>query len=270
MTGSIFGKRGMLFVLSGILMALLLVASGAFAATPEEIKARGKIVVLTAPGYFPFEMIDENGDIIGFDMDIGKAIADDLGVKMEIVSITWDGIIPALETEKGDLILGGMAITEERQKKILFSEPYFYAGLGLLLSEKYKDIKSWKDMDVKGVKIGVRLGQTSDFYSETFFKNAEIVKFTNDTATMAMAVADGKIDAAIHNTPWVLVYVKKNPKGLFAFVDEKHYEMPVGIGINQNSPELKKAVDATVKKIRETKYDELYKYWFVDMPWFKE
>jgi polar amino acid transport system substrate-binding protein len=240
------------------------------AATLDEIKARGKFIMLTDPGYFPFEMIDEKGDVTGFDVDIAKIIAEKIGVKLEILPTQWDGIVASLQTRKGDAIISGMTITEERGKAVLFSEPYFRTGLGLLVSEKHRGIKSWSDLDVKGRKIGVFLGNASDFYSEKFFKNVEIVKFTNDSATMAMAVANGQVDAVIHDEPWVIVYAKKNPKGLFAFVSEKHAEEPLGIAVHSGDNDLKELIDSTLKElIASPKYKKLYDYWFVDMPWFK-
>jgi polar amino acid transport system substrate-binding protein len=254
-----------------VVLLMCLFAATAMAATVEEIEARGKLVMLTSPGYFPFEMIGEEGEIIGFDVDIAKAIADALGVELEIVSIQWDGIIPALQTDKGDMIIAGLSITEERSKAILFSEPYYMTGLGVLANEKHKDIKAWSDLDVKGIKIGVRLGQTSDFYTEKFFKNAEILKFTSDSATMGAAVADGKIDAAIHDEPWVRVFARRNPKGVFPLVSEKHAEGPLGIAMQKGNDGLKKVVDDTMKTLMDSpKYKEILDYWFVDMPWFKD
>ena len=87
---------------------------------------------------------------------------------------------------------------------------------------------------------------------------------------MATAVATGKLDAAIHDEPWVIVYARKNPKGLFAFVSEKHAEEPLGIALSKGDEELKKLVDATLKEfLASPQYQKTYDYWFISMPWFK-
>lgn len=258
-----------------ICMALIFTIFGnvksASASTLDEIKARGSFIVATDPGYFPFEMIDEKGKIIGFDIDIAQELAKAMKVKLEILPVQWDGIIPALQTKKVDAIIAGMSITKERAKVISFSIPYFKTGLGLLVNEKHKGMTTWKDLDVKGNKIGVMLGMASDLYAEKFFKNAEVMKFTNDSATMATAVASGRLDAAMHDEPWVIIYAKKNPQGLFAFVSEKHEEQPLGVALIKDDKDMKRLVDKTIASfLNSPKYKELYNYWFVTMPWMKK
>ena len=90
----------------------------------EKILERGELRVGFESGYMPFEMTDKKGNFIGFDMDFGRRLAKSMGVKFVPVNTAWDGIIPALMTDKFDIIMGGMTITQERNLKILFSDPY--------------------------------------------------------------------------------------------------------------------------------------------------
>nr|6Y16_A Chain A, Amino acid ABC transporter, periplasmic amino acid-binding protein,Amino acid ABC transporter, periplasmic amino acid-binding protein [Thermotoga maritima MSB8]6Y16_B Chain B, Amino acid ABC transporter, periplasmic amino acid-binding protein,Amino acid ABC transporter, periplasmic amino acid-binding protein [Thermotoga maritima MSB8] len=96
----------------------------------DEIKSRGYLLVGLSADFPPFEFVDENGNIVGFDVDLAKEIARRLGVELKIVDMTFDGLIPSLLTKKIDVIISGMTITEERKKVVAFSDPYFDAGGG--------------------------------------------------------------------------------------------------------------------------------------------
>ncbi|MGD8724279.1 MAG: transporter substrate-binding domain-containing protein, partial [Desulfobacterales bacterium] len=96
--------------------------------TVEKILKRGELRVGFESGYIPFEMTDKKGNFIGFDMDFARRMAKEMGVKFVPVNTEWDGIIPALMTDKFDIIMGGMTITQERNLKINFSDPYIVVG----------------------------------------------------------------------------------------------------------------------------------------------
>ena len=130
----------------------------------EEIQKRGKLLVGLEAGYQPFEMQDEKGNIVGFDVDMayemGKAIFGEGGEKkVELVNTAWEGIIPALMTHKFDIIMSGMTLLQSRNLKVNFCEPYYYIGQCLLINKKDKDkFKSYKDLNKKGIIITSKLG----------------------------------------------------------------------------------------------------------------
>ena len=99
-------------------------AMAADTSTLEQVLNSGKLRVCFDAGYMPFEMKSKDGRFIGFDIDIAKHMARSIGVKYEPVNTAWDGIIPALQTNKCDIIMGGMTITPERNLKVNFSQPY--------------------------------------------------------------------------------------------------------------------------------------------------
>ena len=103
--------------------------------TLEDIMKRGALRVGLEAGYLPFEMADKSGKFIGFDVDVAKEMAKAMGVKLEIVNTAWDGIIPALVTKKFDIIMSGMTITQERNMKINFADPYIVVGQTILLNK---------------------------------------------------------------------------------------------------------------------------------------
>lgn len=245
-------------------------ASFAEESTYDRIVKRGKLIVATSPGYFPFEMADKKGNFIGYDIDIAKYLAKEMKVQLEVTPYEWEGIIPALTGGKADLLISGMNITDKRKKVVSFSDPYFKTGLGLLVNNKHK-IKSWADVDKKGMKIGVMIGDASDFFAQKFFKNATVTQMANGSEGLAIAVAQGKLDACVHDTPWCVVYAKKNPKGLYAFVADNGTEEPMGIAFQKDDKKMEKFLNDALAKLKKDKqYKEMYKYWFVDMPWMKD
>src|SRR5690554_4760870 len=102
--------------------------------TIDKIKKNGKIVIGTAPGYMPFEMKDVDGNFVGYDIDMGNAIAASLGVKVEWKQFEFSGLIPALQTGDIDLILAGMTIRGDRAAAVSFSNPYYATGQVLLVA----------------------------------------------------------------------------------------------------------------------------------------
>jgi polar amino acid transport system substrate-binding protein len=108
--------------------------------TIEKILKRGELRVGFESGYVPFEMTNKKGKFIGFDMDYGRRLAKVMGVKFVPVNTAWDGIIPALMTDKFDIIMGGMTITQERNLKINFANPYIVVGQTILLNKKHEGI----------------------------------------------------------------------------------------------------------------------------------
>ncbi|RYZ78112.1 MAG: amino acid ABC transporter substrate-binding protein, partial [Proteobacteria bacterium] len=102
----------------------------------DKIRGNGVLKVGIEPGFLPFEMRTPQGEWVGFDIEMMQAFAKSIGVKPEFVSTKWEGIIPGLMAGKYDMIVSGMTINPERSKIVLFSEPYYEAGLKILLPQK--------------------------------------------------------------------------------------------------------------------------------------
>ncbi|MCX6130378.1 MAG: transporter substrate-binding domain-containing protein [Proteobacteria bacterium] len=112
----------------------------------DAIKTRGTLRVGVEPGFLPFEMRTPKNEWVGFDVEMVKAFSAKLGVKAEFISTKWDGIIPGLMAGKYDLIASGMTITEERAQSVLFSQPYYEAGLKILIKKGLEtQVKSLAD-----------------------------------------------------------------------------------------------------------------------------
>jgi polar amino acid transport system substrate-binding protein len=149
--------------------------------TIEKILKRGELRVGFESGYVPFEMTNKKGKFIGFDMDYGRRLAKDMGVKFVPVNTAWDGIIPALMTDKFDIIMGGMTITQERNLKINFADPYIVVGQTILLNKKHEGIvKDYRDLNDPKYILTSRLGTTGEQAIKKYIPRATYKAFESE------------------------------------------------------------------------------------------
>ncbi len=173
-----------------------------------EIAKRGRLVVGLEPGYMPFELTDKSGRIIGFDIDVAKLIADEIGVSLEIVPTKWNGIIPALINKKFDLIISGMTITEKRSKVIDFV-PLIDIGQSIVLNRKHEtEVFSYRDLDDSRYRIGVKKGTTSVQAVQRYMPSAKIVFYKTEQGAF-MAAVKGKVDAFVYDMPFNAIAVSQ-------------------------------------------------------------
>lgn len=203
--------------------------------TIEKIKTSKKIVVGTAPGYMPFEMTDVDGNFIGYDIDLGKAIGESLGVEVEFKQYEFSGLIPALQVGEIDILLAGMTIRGDRAAAVSFSDTYFATGQVLMVSASDTTTKSWKDLDVAGKTIALSQGTTGALLAKQLFKNAEVVDFA-DFPTASMAIVQGKADAIVYDEPGIKQFELMHPgevKGIYDLISNEN----LGIAVKYNDLE---------------------------------
>jgi len=235
----------------------------------EEILKRGKLLVGLEAGYQPFEMQDEKGNIVGFDVDMayemGKAIFGKGGEKkVEIINTAWEGIIPSLMTHKFDIIMSGMTILQSRNLKVNFCEPYYYIGQCLLINKKNKDkYKSYKDLNKKGVIITSKLGVTGAFTAERLMPKATLRLFKTE-AEGGLQVANGLADAFIYDEPQVLVFAAKYKANTVGILDPFSYE-PLAWAIRKGDPDFLNWLNNFLRQVRgDGRWEQLKQKWFVD------
>ncbi|NLU44892.1 MAG: transporter substrate-binding domain-containing protein, partial [Acholeplasmataceae bacterium] len=100
-----------------------------------------------ATGYYPFEMADKDGKLVGYDIDVANALGKELGVKVEFQNYAFSGLIPALQAKKVDVVIAGMTVTDKRKEVVDFSDTYFTSGQALLVNKNYPNVKTWEDLD---------------------------------------------------------------------------------------------------------------------------
>lgn len=263
-------RRGFLTTVIGAFMVLSSSAQAAKKDTLAKIKENKELRVGLEPGFIPFEMKKPNGEWIGFDVDMMNAFAADLGVKAVYVDTKWDGIIPSLQAKKFDVIVSGMTITEERKKAILFSDPYYKAGLAVIYPKKLEGkIKKPEELNSPEHTIVVKLGTTGDFHAGKAFSKAKLVKLDSESDA-ANSVLLGKVDAFIYDKPYLELFSRKNASKVSAFL-ETLTEEGFGLAARKSDGTLIAAFNDFLSKWKKSgAYETAHKKHFVEMPWLKD
>ncbi len=238
--------------------------------TLNEILQRGELRVGMEPGYMPFEMKDKKGKIIGFDVDVVRKMAKDMGVKLKIVPTAWDGIIAGLLAGKYDIIVSGMTITQKRNLKINFANPYISIGQTMLVRESVaKGKSSWKELDKPEYTIVTKLGVTGEIATRKMFKHAKIRTFETE-ADAVQEVLNGKADAFVYDKPYNAMFMaKRGGKGIVFWDKDLTFE-PLGWAVRKGDPDFLNWLDNFLNQIKhDGTYDKIYNKWFKDISWLK-
>lgn len=213
----------------------------------------------TNASFPPFEFVDKNSQIVGFDMDLLDAISKKVGFEYEIVNMGFDGLIPALKSGKIDMVAAGMSATEQRRKAADFTNPYYSTENVFLKKADNDSIKSKED--IKGKIVSTQLGTVQ----EIAMRELKDIKVSTmkDPFNVIMALKNGKVDVAVFDSSVAYGYLKQNPDLVafhteddgsdgfsFAFDKGKHSELLAKF--NQAIDELK--ADGIYDKILE-KYE---------------
>jgi glutamine transport system substrate-binding protein len=212
--------------------------------------------------FVPFEFKGKDGKYTGFDVDLWDAIAKRAGLDYKLIPMDFNGLIPGLTTGNLDVAIAAIFIKSSREKAIDFSHPYFRAGLKVMVRSENQDIKGPEDL--KGKVVAVKTGTATVDYANTLGA-AKLVKFPNiDQAYLE--VVTGGADAAMHDTPNVLYYIKTAGNGRVKAVGADVKAAYYGIGMPQGS-ELRDKVNIALLEIMEDgEYDKIYAKWFGKAP----
>jgi polar amino acid transport system substrate-binding protein len=219
----------------------------------EKIKKEGKIILGTAADYPPYEFHKEiNGkdQIVGFDIEIAKEIANDLGVELEIKDMKFDGLLAALQMGNIDFIVAGMTATEERMKSADFSRPYYEAEQCLLVRKgKGKEYKSLDDLS--GMKVGVQKSTVQEEVASEKIKNADI-KALSKITDLVLELKNNKVDGIVLVRPVAEAYAKANDDLEVADVSLGR-EKGVAIAIRKGNKDLLDAINNTIDRLLQEK-----------------
>ncbi len=238
-------KKGLLITL---MIGVFLTAASAFGGDIETVR------IGTEGAYPPFNLIDKNGELQGFDVDIAKALCEAADVECEFVIQDWDGMIPGLLAQKYDAIIASMAITEERQEKVAFTNKYYMTparfvakkGAGFEISPE----------GLKGKMVGVQRGTTHENFVRDNFGDAVTIKSyaTQDEANMDLV--SGRVDLVIADSVVLLEGFLNTAAGKDyeftgpGFTDEEWYGKGIGIAVRKGDKDLIALFNDAIQKIR--------------------
>ena len=219
------------FVFVALLSALSLIFAMTASAGPamDRIVKKGELLVGTSGAQPPMTATTKKGKLIGLDVDIAKAMADALGVKVKFVSMPFAKLLPSLEANQVDIILSGMTITPRRNQKVAFVGPYYVSGKGILaVAEKYAALQEAKGLDTPEVTVATLKDSTSQKFAETLISKAKLI-LTNSYEEAIDLLLKGKIDVIVADYYFCsLTAYRYQDKGLISGRSPLSFE-PLGI-----------------------------------------
>ncbi|TDR73314.1 amino acid ABC transporter substrate-binding protein [Paludibacterium purpuratum] len=226
-------------------VSLPLAASAALADDLAQIKSAGVIKFGTEGTYAPFTFHDASGQLVGFDVELGQALAKRIGVKAEFVEGKWDGLIAGLDVKRYDAVINEVGITDARKAKYDFSNPYIVSKAALIVRTDNRSIKSFADL--KGKKSANTL--TSNFGKIAQANGAEIVPVQGFNDAIEL-LASGRVDATVNDSLSFLDFKKHQPKAPVKIVATDANADSSGVLFRKGNPELKAALDRALAQLK--------------------
>ena len=215
----------------------------------DKVKAAGKLVVGVEGTYPPFTYHDDNGELTGLDIELGKALADKLGVEVEFQEAAWDSLLIGIDTERFDTVINSVSITDERAEKYDFSDPYYYEARRVVVRADDDSIHGPEDLN--GKKIATNT--TNAFIPWYEEQGVEVVGI--DTSGEAIdLLLSGRVDFVGINVPVLNAYLQEHPdaagKVKEAFVIPNSEDV-IAIPVRKGEPEFLDAINAALAELRE-------------------
>ena len=222
----------------GVMFALT--SCGAKGRTLEQVKESGKLVVATSPDFPPFENL-EGGEVVGIEIDIIKAICDELGVELELVQIPFDSVLPGVQAAKYDAGVSGITVTPKREKNTLFTDVYYIAAQSIVVRAD-SDINSKDDLD--GKKISVQLGTTAESFCLDEGYSVDSYEANPEAKT---ALTSGKVDAWVVDNLTAIQMCEGDSS--VKILDESMTEEPYAFAFCFGSEDLVEEINAILEKL---------------------
>lgn len=215
-----------------------------------------KLYVGTNAEFEPFEYL-QNGEIVGFDADLIEEIAKLMGKEVVWKNIAFDGLLPALQTKKIDVIIAGMTATEERKKFVNFSQTYYESNQMMLVNKENPAVKSFDEL--KGHEVGVVLGYTGDI-AVSEIEGVKVHRY-NATSEAIMALKAQKIEVVVLDSEPAKNYAKQNPE--LGLINTDVAKEEYAIAVRKSDKSLVEEIDKALVELKENgAYDKLIKKYF--------
>ncbi|MCB9993604.1 MAG: ABC transporter substrate-binding protein [Hyphomicrobiaceae bacterium] len=233
--------------------AAMVLAAAAFSALAGTAMAES-LKLGTEGAYPPFNYIEPDGTITGFDVEIGLALCERIGADCEVVAQDWDGIIPGLLAKKYDFIIASMYITEERMKQVAFTDPYYKAAMSMV-AQKGSTITDFSPEGLAGKIIGAQSGTTMSDFIEAAYPDADIRLYpTQDEANLDLA--SGRLDLMVGDMLPMVDWVQKTDDGACCelvgtpITDPAYVGLGAGIALRKEDEDLRQRFNAALAEIR--------------------
>ncbi|GGX45063.1 transporter substrate-binding domain-containing protein [Saccharospirillum salsuginis] len=216
--------------------------------------------VANSGAYPPFSFVNTDGELVGFDVDIAEALADRMGVDVNIQTSPWNGIVAALAGGRFDACICSMSVTEERKRAVDFTDSYYSAGLSVWVRGDNTDINSLDDLE--GKRVGSTLGETGNQWAVENGKG----KWRNQTfqglPDMLSGLTTGRVDAIIGDDVPIYVALNENNVDIKVVDVGELPRWPAAISIQQDKPELMAALNAALAEIKaDGTYQDIVDKW---------
>ena len=204
----------------------------------------GKLTMATNAAFPPYEMTTDAGEFEGIDIETAQAIADKLGLELQIDDMDFDAALLSVQQGKADIVMAGVTVTDERKAVMDFSDSYA-TGIQSIIVPEGSDIASPDDL--AGKKIGTQRGTTGYIYCSDDFGDENVVAY-DDGLTAVQALNNGQVDAVVIDNEPAKAYVESNP-GL-KILDTSYAEEDYAIGMNKSNTALLEAVNAALEELK--------------------
>lgn len=212
----------------------------------SQILAKGEMTIACEGTYKPWNYEDENGELMGYDVEVARAICDILGVKANILPCQWDGIFAGLETGNFDVAISDVTVTEERAEKYDFSTPYAFSRVSLIVRSDNEDIKSFEDL-----KGRTTCNTITSIYAQIAEQFGAEVTPVDDLAQTLMLVEQGRIDATLNNNTAFIDYMTTRPDAPFKIVDNYEEAENIAIPVMKGEEALLNAINDALAQLAE-------------------
>ncbi len=238
-------------VLLAAMMLLAMVACGNDtpdpAPTPDPTPDTKTLYMATEVPFAPYEYYD--GDkLVGIDVDVANAIAEKLGMKLEVVDIAFDSIVSGVQAGKYDMGMAGMTVNEERLEKVNFSDSYA-TGIQVVIVKEGGKVKSLDDMAADGVVIGTQSGTTGFLFASEDFGDEKVKGFAKTTDTVE-ALKNGQVDCVMLDNEPAKALVAANPDAGLSILDTAYANEDYAIAINKQNTDLLNQINAALAELK--------------------
>lgn len=241
------------------LLGASLMASATAWAAPPVINSDGQTMSFALSGkYPPFNFVNDQGKLDGFDVEIGKTLAQRSGLSGAPLATAWDGIIAGLLANKYDAIIGSMAITDKRKEAVNFTQPYYRSGAQLFTAQA-SPLQAVSEL--QGKKVGVTLGTTYEEWVRANLPGVQVVTYKG-VPEMMLELGNRRIDGFITDKLVGLIAIKEK-KAPMRMVGDLLYPELIGIAVNKNNPQLLDALNQALSAIQsDGSYAKISQKWF--------